>query len=92
MMFDFSAWIQELNEQKGKHPLSIKTFRDAIPPQYAIQVLDELTNGQAIISTGVGQHQMLATQFYKYNNPRGHGIRTTDCHWSRCCETWGDCC
>ena len=51
---DFSAWREELNEQKVKHPLSFKTFDDAIPPQYAIQVLDELTNGKAIVSTGVG--------------------------------------
>ncbi|OWM65493.1 acetolactate synthase 3, chloroplastic [Punica granatum] len=68
--FDFSAWREELNEQKINHPLSYKTFGDAIPPQYAIQVLDELTNGNAIISTGVGQHQMWAAQFYKYRRPR----------------------
>ncbi|GFQ03786.1 acetolactate synthase 1 chloroplastic [Phtheirospermum japonicum] len=67
---DFSAWRQELNEQKKNFPLSFKTFGDAIPPQYAIQTLDELTGGNAIISTGVGQHQMWAAQFYKYNNPR----------------------
>lgn len=68
--FDFSAWRQELKEQKTKYPLSFKTFGDAIPPQYAIQMLDELTGGKAIISTGVGQHQMWAAQFYKYNRPR----------------------
>ncbi|KAM7471526.1 hypothetical protein LguiA_009709 [Lonicera macranthoides] len=67
---DFSAWREELNEQKVNYPLSFKTFGEAIPPQYAIQVLDELTNGKAIISTGVGQHQMWAAQFYKYNKPR----------------------
>ncbi|GAB2289697.1 Agglutinin-like protein 1 precursor [Dionaea muscipula] len=70
LKLDFSAWIEELNEQKRKHPLGFKTFGDAIPPQYAIQVLDELTDGKAIISTGVGQHQMWAAQFYKYNSPR----------------------
>ncbi|XP_022929985.1 acetolactate synthase 2, chloroplastic-like [Cucurbita moschata] len=68
--FDFSAWREELNEQKSKYPLTFKTFDEAIPPQYAIQVLDELTNGEAIISTGVGQHQMWAAQFYKYKKPR----------------------
>ncbi|KAG6410610.1 hypothetical protein SASPL_128672 [Salvia splendens] len=68
--FDFSAWRDELKEQRIKHPLSFKTFGDAIPPQYAIQMLDELTGGNAIISTGVGQHQMWAAQFYKYNRPR----------------------
>ncbi|KAF2302658.1 hypothetical protein GH714_000627 [Hevea brasiliensis] len=67
---DFRAWREELNEQKSKYPLKYKTFGHAIPPQYAIQVLDELTNGNAIISTGVGQHQMWAAQFYKYKRPR----------------------
>ncbi|XP_040987181.1 acetolactate synthase 2, chloroplastic [Juglans microcarpa x Juglans regia] len=67
---DFSAWREELKEQKVKYPLSFKTFGEAIPPQYAIQVLDELTDGNAIISTGVGQHQMWAAQFYNYKKPR----------------------
>ncbi|MQL96221.1 hypothetical protein Taro_028888 [Colocasia esculenta] len=67
---DFSAWREELNEQKGKFPLSFKTFGDEIPPQYAIKVLDELTNGEAIIATGVGQHQMWAAQWYNYKRPR----------------------
>ncbi|CAK9170277.1 unnamed protein product [Ilex paraguariensis] len=70
LKLDFSAWRKELKEQRMNNPLSFKTFGDAIPPQYAIQVLDELTNGDAIISTGVGQHQMWAAQFYKYNKPR----------------------
>ncbi|KAK2655203.1 hypothetical protein Ddye_008255 [Dipteronia dyeriana] len=68
--FDFSAWREELDEQKVKYPLNFKTFGEAIPPQYAIQLLDELTDGKAIISTGVGQHQMWAAQFYKYERPR----------------------
>ncbi|XP_028765102.1 acetolactate synthase 3, chloroplastic-like [Neltuma alba] len=67
---DFQTWREELNEQKRKFPLSYKTFEDAISPQHAIQILDELTNGDAIISTGVGQHQMWAAQFYKYKRPR----------------------
>lgn len=67
---DFSAWTEELNQQKEKYPLTFKTFGEAIPPQYAIQVLDELTGGNAIVSTGVGQHQMWAAQFYKYKRPR----------------------
>ncbi|KAJ9683240.1 hypothetical protein PVL29_019001 [Vitis rotundifolia] len=68
--YDFSSWRDELKEQKAKYPLSFKTFGEAIPPQYAIKVLDELTNGNAIISSGVGQHQMWAAQFYKYKGPR----------------------
>ncbi|RDX73304.1 hypothetical protein CR513_47110, partial [Mucuna pruriens] len=67
---DLQGWREELNVQKQKFPLGYKTFEDAISPQYAIEVLDELTNGDAIISTGVGQHQMWAAQFYKYKRPR----------------------
>ena len=70
VLYDFSSWREELNEQKAKYPLSYKTSGEAIPPQYAIEVLDELTNGNAIISSGVGQHQMWAAQFYKYREPR----------------------
>ncbi|XP_010550735.1 PREDICTED: acetolactate synthase 3, chloroplastic [Tarenaya hassleriana] len=70
LKIDFALWRDELKEQKQKFPLSFKTFGEAIPPQYAIQVLDELTDGNAIISTGVGQHQMWAAQFYKYRKPR----------------------
>ncbi|KAK9734409.1 hypothetical protein RND81_04G137700 [Saponaria officinalis] len=68
--FDFSEWRDELGEQKKKFPLSFKTFGDAIPPQYAIQLLEELTGGNAIVITGVGQHQMWAAQHYNYNNRR----------------------
>ncbi|XP_068665425.1 acetolactate synthase 3, chloroplastic-like [Aristolochia californica] len=67
---DFSTWIEELMDQKKKCPLWFKTFGEAIPPQYAIKVLDELTNGVAIITTGVGQHQMWAAQWYGFKGPR----------------------
>ncbi|XP_020212869.1 acetolactate synthase 3, chloroplastic [Cajanus cajan] len=67
---DLGAWREELHVQKQKFPLGYKSFEDAISPQYAIEVLDELTNGDAIVSTGVGQHQMWAAQFYKYKRPR----------------------
>lgn len=69
LKFDFSAWREELDQKKVEYPLGFKTFGEAIPPQYAIKVLDELTDGNAIISTGVGQHQMWAAQWYKYKRP-----------------------
>ncbi|MCE3214723.1 hypothetical protein HAX54_053138 [Datura stramonium] len=69
LKLNFSPWRQELTEQKFKYPLKYNFFGAAIPPQYAIQVLDELTNGNAIISSGVGQHQMWSAQYYKYKNP-----------------------
>ncbi|TKY71682.1 Acetolactate synthase 3 [Spatholobus suberectus] len=66
----FRGWREELNDQKRRFPLSYKTFEEEISPQHAIQVLDELTSGEAIVSTGVGQHQMWAAQFYKCKRPR----------------------
>ncbi|KAK6912974.1 Thiamine pyrophosphate enzyme, central domain [Dillenia turbinata] len=70
LKLDFSSWRKEVNEQKVKYPLCYKTFGEAIPPQYAIELLDELTDGRAIVSTGVGQHQMWSAQYYKYRGPR----------------------
>ncbi|MBA0854876.1 hypothetical protein Goshw_006249 [Gossypium schwendimanii] len=70
LKLDYTAWWEELIEQKVKYPLTYKTFGEAIPPQYAVQLLYELTDGNVIISTGVGQHQMWAAQFYKYKRPR----------------------
>ncbi|RWR87004.1 Thiamine pyrophosphate-requiring enzyme [Cinnamomum micranthum f. kanehirae] len=67
---DFWAWREELKAQKKRFPLSFTCFGGSIPPQHAIQVLDELTNSDAIITTGVGQHQMWAAQWYNYKNPR----------------------
>ncbi|KAG0501537.1 hypothetical protein HPP92_001609 [Vanilla planifolia] len=67
---NFSPWMEELNHQRKIHPMSYKKFGDEVPPQYAIQILSELTNGKAIISTGVGQHQMWAAQYYTYSKPR----------------------
>uniref|UniRef100_A0A0D6QSA7 Acetolactate synthase n=1 Tax=Araucaria cunninghamii TaxID=56994 RepID=A0A0D6QSA7_ARACU len=67
---DFHAWREELKEQKTKWPMTYPKLKNAISPQHAIQVLYELTNGNAIISTGVGQHQMWAAQWFKYDRPR----------------------
>jgi acetolactate synthase I/II/III large subunit len=44
--------------------------REIIMPQYVIELLDELTKGDAIITTGVGQHQMWTGQYYKFQHPR----------------------
>ncbi|KAG6522289.1 acetolactate synthase 1, chloroplastic-like [Zingiber officinale] len=67
---NFSDWREELDQQKKLYPLNYKTFGELIPPQYAIQVLAELTNGEAIVTTGVGQHQMWAAQYYSYKRAR----------------------
>jgi acetolactate synthase-1/2/3 large subunit len=67
---EFTDWNADLREQKRRWPLSFQDFEDAIAPQFAIQLLCELTDGNAIISTGVGQHQMWAAQWFRYERPR----------------------
>ena len=53
-----------------KHPLSYREAGDTIKPQYVVEKINELTGGDAIITTEVGQNQMWAAQFYKFNKPR----------------------
>ncbi len=67
---DYSAWKQHLLKLKDEHKLNYDKESDFIQPYYVIEKLSELTDGEAIISTGVGQHQMWAAQYYKYKNPR----------------------
>ncbi len=62
-------WLEELNNWQYEHPLSYK-MGDVIKPQYLVEKIYELTKGEAIISTEVGQNQMWAAQFYKFKNPR----------------------
>lgn len=63
-------WHAQIKEWKDKYPLSYVDEPDIIKPQFVIQKLHELTHGDAIITTEVGQHQMWAAQFYHFNNPR----------------------
>ncbi|MEA2116071.1 MAG: biosynthetic-type acetolactate synthase large subunit [Thermodesulfobacteriota bacterium] len=63
-------WLEQVNEWNDKHPLSYLEEGDIIKPQYVIETLDKLTGGDAIITTEVGQNQMWAAQFYKFNAPR----------------------
>ncbi len=54
----FPAWYKQIAKWKKDHPLRYKDTPDAIQPQHVIELLMELTKGDAIITTGVGQHQM----------------------------------
>jgi acetolactate synthase-1/2/3 large subunit len=66
----FPDWYTKIAEWKEKYPFYYQDTEEVIQPQYAIQLLDQMTNGEAIITTGVGQHQMWAGQFYDYTEPR----------------------
>jgi len=63
-------WWKQVMAWKGEFPFRFTDTEDAIQPQYAIRLLYELTKGEAIITTGVGQHQMWAGQFYDFQKPR----------------------
>jgi acetolactate synthase I/II/III large subunit len=66
---DTSLWHAQISTWKKEHPFSFEPSKH-IQPQEAVQVLYELTKGDAIITTGVGQHQMWAAQFYRFDEPR----------------------
>lgn len=68
---DLKDWFDKINQWKADHPFTYdKTGH--ITQQEAIETLYEVTQGDAIITTGVGQHQMWAAQFFKFREPRSY--------------------
>lgn len=63
-------WADRIGEWREKFPLRYEWSDDVIKPQYVIQELSNLTQGEAFLVTGVGQHQMWAAQYYKFRHPR----------------------
>jgi acetolactate synthase-1/2/3 large subunit len=63
------AWHTQIATWKKEHPFGFEESKHIVP-QEAVKALYELTKGDAIITTGVGQHQMWAAQFYRFNEPR----------------------
>jgi len=63
-------WFSKIAEWKKKFPLRYDNKSSAIKPQYVIDELCRQTDGKAIITTGVGQNQMWAAQFYRFSIPR----------------------
>ena len=66
----FASWFSEVDEVRQENPEQYPTREDVIMPQQAIQALYQETKGEAIVTTGVGQHQMWAAQYYKFAKPR----------------------
>ncbi len=66
----FPDWYRQIAEWKAEFPYYYDDTDDVIQPQHAIEMLYRITKGDAIITTGVGQHQMWAGQFFHFDTPR----------------------
>ena len=64
------AWWSQINEWRKKDCLSFDRETEIVKPQYVVEKIWELTKGDAFICSDVGQHQMWAAQFYKFDKPR----------------------
>lgn len=63
-------WLRQIDGWRQERPLTYEHSDEVIKPQFVIEKMYELTGGDAIIVTDVGQHQMWAAQFYKIDRPR----------------------
>ncbi len=68
---DTADWLATIAQWKAEHPLRYKND-EALRAQHVIQALGDLTGGDAVVVTDVGQHQMWAAQFYRWKHPRTH--------------------
>jgi acetolactate synthase I/II/III large subunit len=65
------GWWERIHGWQDKHPLTYADSEDSeIKPQYMIEAMYEATNGEAIITSDVGQHQMWAAQYFHFKRPR----------------------
>ncbi|MDY0132637.1 MAG: biosynthetic-type acetolactate synthase large subunit [Desulforegulaceae bacterium] len=62
-------WLNTIDDWKSTTPLKYEQDEEVIKPQYVVEKLFEITKGDAIIATEVGQNQMWAAQYYHFNNP-----------------------
>ncbi len=67
---DISAWWKQIDEWRGVKSMVYTNSDIVIKPQYVIEKLWEVTKGEAYVTSDVGQHQMWAAQYYKFDQPR----------------------
>ena len=67
---DTKEWIETITKWKTEYPLYYKDTMNIIKPQFVIEKIYEVTGGDAIIATEVGQHQMWTAQFFKFEHSR----------------------
>ncbi|HLX46398.1 MAG TPA: biosynthetic-type acetolactate synthase large subunit [Bryobacteraceae bacterium] len=63
-------WTARIKDWQRQHPLEPEVSEDEIKPQHLVSEMDRLSGGEAIVASDVGQHQMWAAQFIRFNNPR----------------------
>ncbi len=66
----FKEWWEQIDIWRRRYPLTYKQDGEHIKPQFVIEKLYQLTKGEAIVCTEVGQNQMWTAQFYKFDKPR----------------------
>lgn len=66
---DHSTWMQSLKERKQNYPLWYEKPEKYLSPQWLIEKVYNLSKGEAIVTTDVGQHQMWAAQYYTFDKP-----------------------
>jgi acetolactate synthase-1/2/3 large subunit len=64
------AWLDYVQGLKKKHHMAYNEESDLIQPQEVLARINEVTKGEAIVTTGVGQHQMFAAQYFDFKHPR----------------------
>jgi acetolactate synthase-1/2/3 large subunit len=64
------AWWKQIREWKEEHPLVAETSKTEIKPQHLMAEINRLSNGKAIVSSDVGQHQMWSAQLIRFDEPR----------------------
>jgi acetolactate synthase-1/2/3 large subunit len=76
-------WLKQISQWRSEGPMTYCHSSDVIKPQFVVEKLYELTQGNAIIATEVGQNQMWAAQFYKFDHPNtflsSGGLGTMGC-------------
>jgi len=67
---DWRDWHQQIDEWRASDPMTYDQRDDVILPQYVLEQFSNLTRGEFIMTTGVGQHQMWAAQWTRFKHPR----------------------
>lgn len=64
------SWLKQVDAWKKERPLTYRYDKNVIKPEFVVEKIHKVSRGEAIICTEVGQNQMWAAQFYKYDKPR----------------------